>query len=376
MLIVRQSCVAAIALVAMFLTPQSNRADAADLEMVDAFGNITGVIDVSNRGLSVFENSGDRFFYQRAPRYDLPGGRYLGFYNLELNRIIRFPRSGRGPVERADLDTPLPRFVPATVSVRPIGSGPGFAPYLGHWLNQPITPIVPGFGSVPLRPGRYGIVPGGRYGGGFGIGTGYAFGGIELNVGPITLSPQPDLRSAWRGLGSTGFARSQPSSVLLDSSRINKPNLPPVQIEFFNSSDDSIIVTMTDALNPGKEPQYRLAPGQRQAVVLPRDAGQTRVDVYQTTDIAGIPIEQEVRVDIPPAPRYEIVVHRVRIQSIAIDRTGKSPNPIEDINVQGIGVGRFQLPPGDQLTPGVIDVYEVAGEAGNQGLVAPIPFKD
>lgn len=383
--------IAMINIAAILLIPSTSSLAAGDLEMVDAFGNITGVIDVSNRGLSVFENSGARLFYQRAPRYDLPGGRYLGFYNLELNRIIRFPRSGRGPVERADLDTPTPRFVPATVSVRPIGSGPGFAPYIGHWLNQPTAPLRPGIGSTPFGSGMYGAVPGGRYGGGYqpygtggsygiggsyGVGTGYAVSGIELNVGPITLTPQRDLRPALSGLRSNGLSRSQPRSVLLDSNRINKANLPPVKIEFFNSSDDSIVVTMTDAVNPGKKPQYRLAPAQRQAVLLPRDAGQTRVDVYQTTDVTGIPIEQEVRVDVPPAPRYEIVVHRVRIQSIAIDRTGKSPNPVEDINVQGVGVGRFRLPPGDQLTPGVIDVYQVAQAAGNQGIVAPISFND
>ena len=360
---------------------------AADLEMVDGFGNITGVIDVSRRGLSVFENTGARFFYQRAPRYDLPGGRYLGFFNPDLNRIIRFPRSGRGPIERADLDLPLPRFVPATVSVRPIGSGPGFAPYLSDWLKAPYVsptgPVIgfggigyigigtgPGLGASPIGAPTIGVPGFGRPGfGGPGYGGpgygGSGFGGPGYGVpglGGVSLgSGVPDRFSGYR-----------PRSVLLESNIVERKPLPPAEIEFINSQSEKLIVTLTDSRNPGKMPQYSLEPGQRQRVKLPRDAGQTRVEVYQTTDVVGMPIEQEVRVNVPPEIRYEVVVHRMRIQSIAIDRTGKSPNPIEDVNMQGVGVGRFPLPPGDQLTSGTIDVFQAATGAANPGEVAPI----
>ncbi|WP_283434727.1 hypothetical protein [Neorhodopirellula lusitana] len=363
------ACFGAIALLAAIQPPSS--VAAADLEMVDGFGNITGVIDISRRGLTVFENSGARFFYQREPRYDLPGGRYLGFYNPELNRVVRFPRSGHGPIERADLDAPIPRFIPGLVSVRPIGSGPGFGPYLSGWLGQPAgNPmlggyVVPGY-PAPGFPGL-GIPGPGSFGPGY-LGPGYA--------GPGYIGPgygAPGLGSISLNVGIPGrFSGYQPRSVLLESSVLEKPALAPVEIEFVNSHHETLIVTLTDTQNPGKTPQYQLAPGQHQRVKLPRDAGHTRVEVYQTTDVAGLPIEQEVRVNVPPEIRYEVVVHRMRIQSIAIDRTGKSPNPIEDVNMQGVGVGRFPLPPGDQLNSGTIDVFQAATGAANPGVVAPL----
>lgn len=328
---------------------------AADLEMVDAFGNVTGVIDVSASGLSVFENSGDRFLYQRAPRYDLPGGRYLGFYNLELNRIIRFPRDGYGPVQRADLDARIPRFVPATVSVRPIGSGPGFGPYLNDWLNHPQI------GNPLLRGPLWG---GPLWGGPSSYGERYPPHGYsptfpQLPLGSVPLPPQR-------------FPGFEPRSVLLESKTVPNPPLPPAEVELANTHDQTLIVTLTDVQNPGKQPQYDLEPGESQRVKLPRDNGSTRIDVYQTTDVTGLPIEQEVRVNVPPEVRYQVVVHRMRIQSIAIDRTGKSPNEIEDVHWQGVGVGRFELPPGDQLTSGRIDVYGAAVGANNPGSIAPI----
>lgn len=56
----------------------------------------------------------------------------------------------------------------------------------------------------------------------------------------------------------------------------------------------------------------------------------------------------------------------------SIDLTGKSPNPIEDINFQGRGIGRFPLPAGDELVGGTIDVYRAALAAENPGAVAPL----
>jgi len=333
-------------------------ASAADLEMVDGYGNITGMIDVSRQGLSVFETSGDRFFYRRARQYDLPGGRYLGFYNLELNRIVRFPRNGIGPIERADLDSPFPQFVPGMVTVRPIGSGPGFAPFLNSWLGVPGGGFVPyGIGSFYGDPffggghfggGRYGL---GHYGFGSTVVSGYLSTGISLNVGPIGMGPSP-LMSA--------IPTMQPQSTLIESRVVESQRLPPVEIAFANTTNETLIVTLTDTHHPGRQPEYKIPPGESQRVKLPRDGSQTRIDAYQTFDPSGEPVRREVEVALDPEPRYEVAVQRVRIQSIAIDRTGKSPNVIEDINMQGIAVGRFALPPGDQLVAGTINVFTAA----------------
>ncbi len=64
-------------------------------------------------------------------------------------------------------------------------------------------------------------------------------------------------------------------------------------------------------------------------------------------------------------------------KSIAIDRTGKSPNPIEDINMQPRSIGFFLVPPGDAIREGsVLDVYRVAEDAKNPGAVRRLSPKD
>ncbi|TWU16289.1 hypothetical protein [Allorhodopirellula heiligendammensis] len=338
---------------------------AADLEMVDGYGNITGVIDASRRGLLVIENSGDQFFYQRAREYDLPDGRYLGFYNHTLNRIIRFPRSGRGPIERADLDTIYPQFRPASVSVRPIGSGPGFGPYLQGWLGPPNLSPSPGYsfysgtwyGGRPYgAPWRGGPGYGGPGFGRPGFGGWPYFGGYYHSGVSISVATPP----IFNGATAAPLYPDQPQSTLIESRVIDDGKLPPVEMEFINTQNETLLVTLSDAQHPGKQPQYKIAPGGSQRVKLPRSAGQTRINRYQTWDAAGNPTEREVRVPIDPQVRYEVTVDRLRIQSIAIDRTGTSPNEIEDINMQSVRVGGFSLPPDDQLLSDTIDVFAAA----------------
>ncbi len=78
---------------------------------------------------------------------------------------------------------------------------------------------------------------------------------------------------------------------------------------------------------------------------LPRDAGGRSVEVYQALGLDGTYQNREVVREIPPTVRYQVTIHQWQVQSIAIDRTGKSPNVIEDVNMQGRGLGMFSLPP-------------------------------
>jgi hypothetical protein len=72
-----------------------------------------------------------------------------------------------------------------------------------------------------------------------------------------------------------------------------------------------------------------------------------------------------------------VSVYEEFLQSIAIDRTGKSPNVIEDINYQPRSVGFLLLPPGDQLQDNsVLDVYRAAADSKNPGAVRKLSPSD
>ncbi len=75
-------------------------------------------------------------------------------------------------------------------------------------------------------------------------------------------------------------------------------------------------------------------------------------------------------------PLYDISIYEIFLQSIAIDRTGTSPNPIEDVNYQPRSIGIFQVPPGAQLPQNArIDVMQTAQQSRNPGGVRPLPSK-
>lgn len=345
----------ALALALVFLClAWAHRTTAADLELVDAFGNVTGFVDVSGRGLSVYETNGDRWFYRRAPRYDRSGGSYLGFYNLELNRVIRFPRSGVGPIERADFDAAIPRFVRASVTVQPVGTGAVFDPYLHQWL-------APGYHYGPGYAYGYGF--GSAYGPPIAVVPGWSTGVTLTLPGPASVAPISPI--------PTTPLQTRARSVLIDSRVVPGTPLKPATLAMRNNHRETLRVQVADLLDPTKTQRFDVRPGQAHNVTLQRDPTSTRVQIYQTLDAAGAPIEQEVSSRVPAPIRYQVTVHEMRWQSIAIDRTGTSPNPIEDVNMQGRGVGQFTLPTGDELQSGILDVYARAIAAGNAALIAP-----
>ncbi len=80
-----------------------------------------------------------------------------------------------------------------------------------------------------------------------------------------------------------------------------------------------------------------------------RDNGATKVETFEVRDVNGFWNRREFRTDIPPATLYDLSVYEEFLQSIAIDRTGTSPDPIEDVNYQPRSIGLFLLPPGSQF---------------------------
>ncbi len=312
-----------------------------DFEMVDQFGNVTAVVQQDRDSLRFRLRSGERRQYNRDRKYDSADGRLLGYTNFELNRVLRMPRSGQGACWVADLDDRFPQFRHLSQSIRPIRGGIASAP------------VAPWGGAAPWDYGW--------------SGNPYATGGgYRYNPGPVIATPPY----------ASGY-RPVPRSVLLESKTIANPPLPPARLRLLNPSKRTLQVALVDLASPSGNRTMKIPAGQSVDVEVARDSGAKRISRYQTFDALGYPIEKEVVNEIPPTVRHEIVVHEWAMQSVAIDRTGKSPNVIEDINMQGRGLGRFPLPPGNELQSGTIDVYRAAVSAGNKGAIAPIvPAED
>ncbi|MEP0343406.1 hypothetical protein [Rhodopirellula bahusiensis] len=319
-----------------------------EFDLVEPTGAVTGRISLRRGRLIYRHGDGRQVVYDRAGRFDTLDGQFLGYYNTLLARVLKFPRSGFGNFLYADLDNFHPFPQASYRSVHPVGigpiGGPVFGPWAGGYVNQSVTYYGGGFGMpwlapppaigwgvnhIPLGPAPLGILP----------------------VSPIPLNPGP---------------------VPIDTRRVALPDLPPAKIRFTNSSQRDVNVTLTDSRQAGLSKTFRLAPAETHDMKLRRDAGHEWVETFEVLSPDGQWITREVRHQIAPQSRYEVVVHEWRIQSVAIDRTARGNNRIEDINMQGKGIGRFLLPPGPELADQTIDVFQSARAMQNQGSVTPI----
>lgn len=164
----------------------------------------------------------------------------------------------------------------------------------------------------------------------------------------------------------------QPQSVLIDSQLLPDPPAPPARIELANTTEYKLRVEFIDLLKNRSVASRDIEPGKSIPLRVPRTVGATLVETYRTYGPFGDIVDRQVTRTIGAEIRYELVVRRWQIQSLAIDRTGKSPNPIEDISFVGQGVGRFRFPAGPSLSDGRIDVHRAAVAAGNAGTVPPL----
>lgn len=317
-----------IALVLAFVVIGSAvAAGQSEYELVEPNGQVSATAELYPGRLLVYGTNGQRLYFSRDAQYDSSDGQFVGYFSVKTNRALRFPRSGRGPMQTASLNDARPRFRSSRRIVRAIRAGRGVAP-----LPVVPRPVLPG--AVVAQP----ILPP--------FGDPYAYGYPV----PVPLA----------------------QSVLIDSSIVPHPPLPPVQIELRNDGPREVQVGVIDLQNPSGNQSMRIQPGGSVAVQLARDSGAQRIEHYRVVNAFGQFVTREIVTEVAPASRYEVVVHEWAMQSVAIDRTGKSPNVIEDINFQGRGIGRFLLPAGPALQPGVIGVYSAAVRQGNAGTVQPI----
>jgi hypothetical protein len=208
-----------------------------------------------------------------------------------------------------------------------------------------------------------------------------------LILQPITYDPW----QVWWPQTPT-FALPQPQFRSVQQQIVPNSPLPPATARIVNSHNETLIVLLADRRNPQQPQKLRIPAQGSEPVQMERDAGATIVETIETMDSFGNWRQQQFNTPIPPSVLYDLSVYEEFLQSIAIDRTGKSPNPIEDVNYQPRSIGFFLVPPGEEL-PQIadIDAYRVADEAQNPGAVrrmsqrelerknatsAPDPLKD
>ena len=337
---------------------------AQSFDLVDPAGVPTGKIEVGRGRLVVYEHTGERIYFSRDRHYDSRGGLYLGYFNFDLNRVMRFPRSGVGPLQVADFDDRFPRYTTTVRRLRRSRPGSGIAVPLPGFVPAPsLGATQPGFGPGGFGPGAIypPVISGFPHSGGFGFDP---YGGIS--PGPGSFAPGPF------ATGSFAPTVQPPQSIVLDSTIIPGPRLEPARVTFLNDGPRPVEVVIEDLQDQGQQKAFILSARQTKTIKLFRDSTDTRIQNVRTITPDGDAVTREVKTRIPPSDRYAIVVREQQMQSIAIDRTPGGNNAIEDINFTGKGLGRFVLPPGDKLQPGTIDVYSAAKQQGNGGTVSPV----
>ncbi len=235
---------------------------------------------------------------------------------------------------------------------------------VSNWHLADVDAQPPGY----YAPGIYGAYPYGGIGGGLGPAYQSYYGGPQFGgipAAPLIYPPYPI-----PAIPAYGYVA--PRSVLISTQVVAAPALPPARLVLIHRRNETLRVEIYDRQKKQSIFRQNIPAGGTVEVSLPRDAGGYVNETYRTVGPYGEPIQKNVTRLLPQDVRYDVTVHQWQIQSIAIDRTGKSPSPIEDVQFQGRRLGRFSLPPGDKLTDGQVDVYRSAASAGNSGLVEPI----
>ena len=173
------------------------------------------------------------------------------------------------------------------------------------------------------------------------------------------------------------FALPQPQFRTVQHQVVPNAQLRPISARIVNSHSDTIVVLVADRRHAQSIQKLRIPAGGSERIQLDRDPGASIVETVETMDSFGNWNQQQFNTAIPPTVLYDMSVHEEFLQSIAIDRTGKSPNPIEDINYQPRSIGFLLVPPGNELPENAdIDAYRIAMDAQNPGAVRRLNPRD
>jgi hypothetical protein len=168
---------------------------------------------------------------------------------------------------------------------------------------------------------------------------------------PAAIWPQPVLRSV-----STQVIPEAP--------------LPPARLELVNTHRLALRVLLADRRPGGAVTEVKIAPNSSETVWIDRDAGSRMIENREIRLGTGEWIQETAEFQIPPECFYDLSIYEEFLQSIAIDRTGKSPSPIEDVNFMPRSVGFLLIPPGESVAEtDRWDLYPMAVAADNPGAV-------
>jgi hypothetical protein len=149
------------------------------------------------------------------------------------------------------------------------------------------------------------------------------------------------------------------------------PPQPPANVELRNSHSKELWVLLVDRAMANGGQRLKIPPGQSAKVSLERDTGATLVEIYERGNPFGGVSREEFVTPLPPAPRYDLTVYEVIVQSISIDSTVPG-GKLDDVQYAPRSLGWFELPPADLLKDGPLDVYEIAKAQQNPGQVRRI----
>lgn len=173
------------------------------------------------------------------------------------------------------------------------------------------------------------------------------------------------------------FVLPQPQFRTVQHQIVLNPPLRPVSVKITNSHSDTLLVLVADRRHTQTMQKLRIPTRGSERIQLDRDPGGTILATFETMDAFGNWNQRQFNTPIPPRVLYDMSVYEEFLQSIAIDRTGTSPNPIEDINYQPRSIGFFLVPPGAELSEvAEIDAYRIASDSQNPGAVRRLNPRD